>query len=143
MNNNITKKFGVMIFAMLYSIQSVLAEMDMTSEGSKYPDFIWSNFTVMYLIDSIIIFSAIIAVYFGYRFVSGELKNSFIYVFSGVLLIASNYLLDFYAMIVGDMHLMNFFHHNIFWILNALGFILITFGFYRMHALFENLESKK
>jgi len=104
---------------------------------SIYPDFIWGNQAVMYSMDLIIVILAVLAVYWGGKIIRGQLGKAFVYIFAGVLFLASNYVLDAYAMLIDNMPLMAFFHNNVFWILNALALFLVTIGFYKINKLFK------
>jgi len=111
-----------------------------------YTDFIWANLPVMYAIDALIITTALLALYFGLqvrKMILGKLQNSFVFILIGVQFIAVNYLLDAYSMVMGNMPLMMYFHHNIFWVLNAIGFVLVTVGFYQMREAFKAVTPGK
>jgi len=145
MDKKLSLIFAFLIIGIMFVVP-VLAEMnDMGTEDmgeSSYPDFIWGSKPIMYFIDILIIVLGVVAVYLGTQMLAGELKGAFIYVFTGVIIIAFGYLLDAFSMIINNMVLMTFIHHNIIWILNAVAFILITFGFYKMNKLFKGVASE-
>ncbi len=120
-----------------------LAFPAMAAMEAERTHFIWGNFPVMFGIDIVIVVSAIAAVYYGSKLLGGELKGAFNFVFAGVILISLAYLLDIFAMITNNMDLMEFIHLDLLWIINAISFISITIGFYKMHLIFAELQSKR
>ncbi len=137
-----TKKwYMLLLFVGLFLLPNVVAHAEDIREN-PYPDFIFNNYLAMYIIDIIIIAAAFFIIYFGIRKAQGELKRVFVYVFGGVFLMAFNYILDLYSMIIGDIALMIFLHNNIFWLFNTIGFLLVVFGVYRMGSLFEDISKE-
>jgi len=108
----------------------------MQMADNSYKDFIWNNIPLMYAVDIFIIIIALTVIYSWTR-IGGSMRKAFSYMFVGILLVAANYALDLYAMAIGNMPLMMFFHHNVFWVLNALAFVLMAFSAYKINKLFN------
>jgi hypothetical protein len=110
-----------------------------------YTNFIWMNIPLMYFIDIVIITSAIFALVVVFelrKIILGKFQKSILLILSGILLIALNYLMDAFAMLIGNMPLMIYLHHNIFWLTTGVGFMFITIGFYTMREVIRELEGK-